>query len=100
MINPWDDEILSGYISRNRQQEPDPLLVSRIMSKLGDIPQGRVHQEPQGWQKWAMAAGIAGVILGGIALGSSYHISREKAAIWANDVVIENLSFYRQIGTE
>jgi hypothetical protein len=100
MINPWDDELLDGYFRRNSRQEPDPMLVSRIMSKLGEIPQARVHQEPAGWQKWVMAAGIAGVIFGGIALGRSYHVNQQRSAVWANDVVIENLSFYRQIGAE
>lgn len=77
---------LDEYIRKQRETEPSPYLVSKIMARLERPQQQR---RVLVWQSLAVAASVAVVVMLGITIGSGY---KSVSYLSINDDQIENFS--------
>lgn len=79
---------LDDYINRQKQTEPSPFLVDKILTRLEESQSERTKMTF--WQGAAVAASIVVVVMLGISIGNSYKQPTDYLSI--NDNQIENLS--------
>ncbi|NCC09575.1 MAG: hypothetical protein EOM31_03565 [Bacteroidia bacterium] len=79
---------LDDYINRQKQTEPSPFLVDKILKRLEE-PQPERTQITF-WQGAAVAASVVIVVMLGISIGNSFKQPTEYLSI--NDNQIENFS--------
>lgn len=87
-----NNNILDQYIQKELEIKPSPYLSSKVMEKI-DNQSRRVSIA----FNFAMAAGVAAVLVMGIFLGSNYTTNKdngEQLALNINDTHLESLHLY------
>ncbi|NDP19729.1 MAG: hypothetical protein GZ091_01415 [Paludibacter sp.] len=90
------EDYINDFINKEKNIEPSPFLVTRIMAKV-ETP---ITKSVRLWQSIAVAASISFVILTGIGIGSTYNSSANYAELNLNDSNIENFTLYNSADNE
>ena len=86
---------IDRMIEREKGQQPDPFLSTRVMARIAPAPAGYRF-----WLRGALAAlSIALVLLSGIHLGRSL-ADLQETRLPIDDTTIENLDFYYLLSHE
>ena len=98
-------DIVDNYIRSERGVEPDPYLVTKLMTKIDSLNEIDEEYAPgirdnriffSALYKVAIAASIALILFLGVSLGSSYKSSlNNEISLNINDNQIENLHLYQ-----
>ncbi|MDR3653821.1 MAG: hypothetical protein P4L34_12740 [Paludibacter sp.] len=91
------EDYINEYINREKQQEHNPYLATRIMEKI-EAPK---HKIPRFFQYTAVAASISIAVIMGIVIGDSYApIQKKYTGLNINDSEIENFALYNSDSNE
>ncbi|MBK5195939.1 MAG: hypothetical protein JJE08_07935 [Proteiniphilum sp.] len=84
---------IDELIRREKETEPNPFLVTRVMAKIEGAK--KMRSRAPLWQTITLAAGIAAVAFLGVSIGNSYvENGTAEVALNINDRQIENLGYY------
>ncbi|PKO99173.1 MAG: hypothetical protein CVU13_06485 [Bacteroidetes bacterium HGW-Bacteroidetes-8] len=98
-------DLVDNYVKSERGIEPDPYLVTKLMSRIDSLERVEAEFAPEFREnhiffstlyRVAIAAGIALILFLGVSIGSSYKGSlNNEIALNINDNQIENLHLYQ-----
>lgn len=84
---------IDELIRREKETEPNPFLVTRVMAKIEGAK--KMRSSAPLWQSLTLAASIAAVAFLGVSIGNSYvENGTAGVALNINDRQIENLGYY------
>jgi anti-sigma-K factor RskA len=91
---------IDQYIEEQKQTGHSPYLAARILTKIENL-KAEKNKGTSAWRHLAMTASLAFVIALGIAIGSSYRLSKSHyTALLVNDTYMELLSMYENDADE
>ncbi len=89
------DEYIDDFIRKEKQEQVNPFLATRVMAKLEETREPEVLRKPVPiWKKLVVTASLALIVATGFGLGSIATGEKDYISININDAQLENLNLY------